>query len=257
MWQIIIDHYYWKSRNTLINKLIFRGRFLGKRVRLYIRRLIKFFSNNYGKIVLFILAVYLFFALKLSLILYQFIVPYYSVTLVVVSVLLTYLFQLVPKRFKLRARLRQNGYAVEAKVYYGELKQFKYYVVRVSNPTNSTLLLDNLFLTNGLWAKGYDVIYINSGDEKPIDNENHSSTKPYRQAVIKPGDSMVIKFVTDMKFRYAYILDNYLKLHKVDIIVKDSRSEYRDYKRAMFTTTPEDEERVINAKWLKEEEPRK
>lgn len=52
MYNIIIKHFYKAAQKSLFNKLFFRGRFIGKKIRLLIGRILNVLSFNFFRIFL-------------------------------------------------------------------------------------------------------------------------------------------------------------------------------------------------------------
>lgn len=52
MYDIIIKHFYMVAQKSLFNKLFFRGRFIGKKIRLLIGRVLNILSFNLFRIFL-------------------------------------------------------------------------------------------------------------------------------------------------------------------------------------------------------------
>ena len=52
MYKIIEKHFYKKMQESLLNKLLFRGRFIGKRIRLLIGQIINIVAYNFLKLLL-------------------------------------------------------------------------------------------------------------------------------------------------------------------------------------------------------------
>ncbi|WP_288846918.1 hypothetical protein [Fructobacillus cardui] len=186
-----------------------------------------------------------------------------SVLVTIASAFMGYFFQLLPKKMKLSARLLPYDYPVT--IQKGcELVRYQYYVMRIYNPTNKTLIIDKVFLTNGLFAKKYDVIYVNSNGKAPVKdvtNERNGyqylGDVPTEQAVLVPNGTMVVKLGASNSFRYAFIQDNFNHLHKVEVARRDFRAEYDTTRRGVFTTSDnkEEEKKVSEMKWVAEKKP--
>ncbi|CAK1243294.1 hypothetical protein [Fructobacillus tropaeoli] len=263
MWDIIVVHLYSKCRKSLINKLFFSGRFISKRIRLLIVRAIRFISNNIWKMLLIILMALLYLRFKLySNINFKWFAEN-SIWITIASAFMGYFLQLLPKKMKLSARLLPYNYPVTIQKGL-ELVSYQYYVMRIYNPTNKTLIIDKVFLTNGLFAKNYDVIYVNSNGKEPVQtviNEKNGYQYPVdgptEQAVLIPNGTMVVKLGSSNSFRYAFIQDNFNHLHKVDVARRDFRAEYDGTRRGVFTTSDnkDEEKKVSEMKWVDEKKP--
>lgn len=252
MWKIIIVHMYGLLQRTLINKLFFRGRFISKIIRLFVGRLIRFVANNYAKVFLilaFVAAVMYFVVEKKSLV--EFDLKKNSLALILISAFVGYLVQFLPKRTGISGRVMPYGSRVDIDSYH-QAYSYQYYVLPITNQSEKTMILEKLFLTNGNFVKNYDAVFINSGEDVPVEvSTSQYPTKPAVQAVLKPNETMYIKFASRLNFKYATMQDSDMKLYKITVATKNWKSEYDVNSRAMFTTNVDKMNKISDKEWVK------
>ncbi|GEO56736.1 hypothetical protein WCO01_19380 [Weissella confusa] len=134
---------------------------------------------------------------------------------------------------------------------YNRNYSYQYYILPITNQSEKTIILEKLFLTNGNFVKNYDVVFINSGGDLPVAvNKGHYPTRPAVQAVLKPNETMYIKFASYLNFKYAVMQDSDMRLYKIQVATKNWRSEYDINRRAMFTTKSDEIKQISDEQWL-------
>ncbi|MBJ7629305.1 hypothetical protein [Weissella confusa] len=251
MWEIILVHMYGILRRTLINKLFFRGRFISKIVRLLLGRLIRFVANNYAKVfmvAIFLSAMIYLIAEKMIPVKIDF--QKNSLVLILVSAFVGYLVQFLPKKTGISGRVMPYDSIINIEKY-NRNYSYQYYILPITNQSEKTIILEKLFLTNGNFVKNYDVVFINSGGDLPVAvNKGHYPTRPAVQAVLKPNETMYIKFASYLNFKYAVMQDSDMRLYKIQVATKNWRSEYDINRRAMFTTKSDEIKQISDEQWL-------
>lgn len=138
---------------------------------------------------------------------------------------------------------------------YNSIIDYQYYALTLTNPNDIAVVVDKLFLTNGDFEKGYDVIYLNSREDIPTksdDTHGYITGKPADIAIIPAKSSLTAKFATVENFQFAYVQTREKKLIKIEVDPLQYLSEYNYRHRAIFTTSnvSEDISEVMSKKWM-------
>lgn len=261
MYDIIIKHFYIVAQKSLFNKLFFRGRFIGKKIRLLIGRVLNILSFNLFRIFLgisffiaFILFLYTLATAKNNNI---------AIIASLISSTTALLLFIIPNTKKINSIMTR--YDIPKQVTrYGKDYWYQYYIVNVSNPNDFSIPLEKIFLTNGDIVKDYDVIFINSNNSSPqVEKTMIGSAegdapfitgKPADLCILPPKKSILIKFATYKKFKHAYIQSTNKLLYKVNITAMNFQAEYDIYRRGVFTNyESSDYEEFLSRDWIKNE----
>lgn len=259
MFDIVVKHFYMMTQKSLINKLFFRGRFIGKKIRLLIGRLFNVIAFNFFRLILgitFLLAI-IFFMYSLT--------TYKSNNIAVIAALISsttaILLSVLPNSKKVNSIMTRYGSPKPANRY-GKEYLYQYYVVNISNPNDFSIPLEKIFLTNGDITKNYDVIFINSNNSTPEPQETMDDTsgstvryinsRPTDLCILPPKKSILVKFATYKSFTHAYIQSNNKTLYKINISAMNYVAEYDEYRRGIFSNYDNvDYEDFLSKDWIK------
>ncbi|WP_407124698.1 hypothetical protein [Weissella paramesenteroides] len=262
MYNIIIKHFYKAAQKSLFNKLFFRGRFIGKKIRLLIGRVLNVLSFNFFRIFLGIS-----FFIAFALLLYNLATAKNNNVAIIASLISSttaLLLFIIPNTKKINSIMTRydspkNVLRSNSKNYW-----YQYYIVNISNPNDFSIPLEKIFLTNGDIVKDYDVIFINSNNSSPqVEKTMIGSAegnvpfimgKPTDLCILPPKKSILIKFATYKTFKHAYIQSASKLLYKVNITTMNYQAEYDIYRRGVFTNyDSSDYKKFLSRDWIRDE----
>lgn len=241
MFHIILNHFYIMAQKSLINKLLFRDRFIGKKIRLLIGKLFNVIAFHFFRLILgvtFLLTI-MFFIYNLT---------YYknnnvAVVASLISSTTALLLSVLPNPKRVNSIMTRYGIPKNVQRR-SKNYSYQYYVVNISNPNDFSIPLEKIFLTNGDITKHYDVIFINSNNSEPkpqgkMDDLSgrtvpYSTNRPTDLCILPPKKSIVVKFATYKSFTHAYIQSNNKTLYKINISAMNYAAEYDEYRRGIF-----------------------
>lgn len=257
MYKTIEKHFYKKMQESLLNKLLFRRRFIGKRIRLLIGQIINIVAYNFLKLLLGLIFLAAFFVVLFSFILKE----ENNLTLLgaFISSTTAILISILPKSKRLNGIVTRYEKPKEIPRY-GKTLSYQYYVVNVTNPNDFAIPIEKIFLTNGNFVKDYDVVFINSNRKSPrkqIDQEkdmqNYITEMPADICILGPKNTVLVKFATYMDFKFAYIQTTNKKLYKISVNLMNFRSEYDIYRRGVFFNYEDNNAKeYLNLDWIKD-----
>lgn len=260
MYNIIIKHFYKSAQKSLFNKLFFRGRFIGKKIRLLIGRILNVLSFNFFRIFLGII-----FFIAFMLLLYTLATAKnnnLAIIAALISSMTALLLSIIPNTKKINSIMTRYDSPKSIKRY-GKDYSYQYYMVNVSNPNDFSIPLEKIFLTNGDIVKNYDVIFINSSNSLPQAEKTMKESaegdapfitgKPADLCILPPKKSILIKFATYKTFKHAYIQSTSKLLYKVNITTMNYQAEYDIYRRGVFTNYESSDNVFLSRDWIIDE----
>lgn len=249
MWDIFIVHVYSKLSESLINKLFFRSRFIGKRIRLILHRVLINIRYIILSVCILFGIIYFFSKTNHSV---SFLIFKQPIILAIMSAILGYLISFLPKGKKINAKL--NKFQKSETDSHGNRQQ--QYFLGISNNTNMPIFIEKLFLVSGDFVKNYDVIYVNT-DTIPTNNMGRDGydgnifiTTQVKQAVISPVNFTAVKFYSHFYFKKVYIQDTNLHLYPVNVDFSLSTYEFEKRHRGVFATTKEQIDNLEDMNWI-------
>lgn len=242
MYDIIIKHIYLLMERSLLNKLFFRGRFIGKKIRLLIGRILNVIAFNFLRLILGVI-----FLLALVILFYNFAFDKGDNTAFIASLVSSttaLLLFVLPNTKKINSIMTRYDEPIDVERY-GSYYRYQYYILNISNPNDFSIPLEKIFLTDGDFVKNYDVVFINSNNHSPQFEKTMTGTvegaspfitgKPVDLCILPPKGSVLVKFATYKQFNHAYIQSSSRRLYKVNIATMNYQAEYDIYRRGIFT----------------------